>query len=428
MVDPVAELAFRCPAAAGGDGIDHVLSARGEIDHMELPQSGDDNPFVRFRRLLLPYRIGRSQGMDDDAWLSLVGALDEALIGVDGKGFRMTPFLRQPLLGLGVWAKDETGNVAGSHKGRHLMGVMLYLLMLEHIEAPAAQGIRERRLAISSCGNAALAAAVVARAADWPLDVYIPENPSEPVVQRLEELGAVLHRCARPEGQRGDPCVAAFRDAVEAGSLPFSVQGSENGLVVDGAKTIIWEMAPALERGRTQLDAIFIQVGGGTLASACIQALEDAVRCGAMDQLPIIHTVQTEGTHPLQRAHARLVHRLRTPLPDAVALANGIADAAKSRADFMWPWETPVQSLAHGILDDETYDWLAVVEGMLKTGGQPIVVGERRLEEATTAARYRAGIPVSPTGAAGLAGLMEFADVAGGRIGQAAVLLTGVAR
>ena len=34
--------------------------------------------------------------------------------------------------------------------------------------------LRERRLAVASCGNAAVAAAVVAAAADWPIDVCIP--------------------------------------------------------------------------------------------------------------------------------------------------------------------------------------------------------------------------------------------------------------
>ena len=33
-------------------------------------------------------------------------------------------------------------------------------------------------------------------------------------------------------------------------------------------------------------------------------------------------------------------------------------------------------SVATGILDDETYDWRAVVEGMLPTRGQPLVVSE----------------------------------------------------
>ena len=98
--------------------------------------------------------------------MALVNRLDSAVAAVDGHGFRVTPFTRNgPLsaaLGLsdsgGVWVKDETGNVSGSHKARHLFGTLLEL----EIGGGAAAGTP---LAIASCGNAALAAAVVARAA-----------------------------------------------------------------------------------------------------------------------------------------------------------------------------------------------------------------------------------------------------------------------
>ena len=95
----------------------------------------------------------------------------------------------------------------------------------------------------------------------------------------------------------------------------------------------------------------------------------------------------------------------------------------------MWPWETKPQSIAHGILDDETYDWLAVVEAMLTTGGRPVVVGEEALARANALAVETTGIDVDPTGSAGLAGLIELR-----RRGvidpdaRAAVLFTGVRR
>ena len=73
----------------------------------------------------------------------------------------------------------------------------------------------------------------------------------------------------------------------------------------------------------------------------------------------------------------------------------------------MWPWEEEPHSIAHGILDDETYDWLAVVKGMLESGGHPIVVDEAGLAEAHALAQAATGINVDPTGAAGLAGLLH---------------------
>ena len=42
----------------------------------------------------------------------------------------------------------------------------------------------------------------------------------------------------------------------------------------------------------------------------------------------------------------------------------------------MWPWETEPRSMAHGILDDETYDWLPVVTAMADGNGAPVIATE----------------------------------------------------
>jgi threonine synthase len=92
----------------------------------------------------------------------------------------------------------------------------------------------------------------------------------------------------------------------------------------------------------------------------------------------------------------------------------------------MRPWAQQHASVATGILDDETYDWRAVVEGMLLTGGRPLVVSEDSLVEASRLAAARTGIPVDPTGSSGLAGLLELRR--SGQVGdhdRVAVLFTG---
>ena len=73
----------------------------------------------------------------------------------------------------------------------------------------------------------------------------------------------------------------------------------------------------------------------------------------------------------------------------------------------MWPWETPPSSVAHGILDDETYDWLAIVEGMLRTGGHPVFASEDTLATANRIVRDATGIDACVTGTSGLSGLMD---------------------
>jgi threonine synthase len=103
--------------------------------------------------------------------------------------------------------------------------------------------------------------------------------------------------------------------------------------------------------------------------------------------------------------------------------------AAAHRSAFMWPWEEVPHSIAEGILDDETYDWVAVLRGMVATGGTTVIADEQTLDEANRLARETTGIRVSHTGSAGLAGLLQLArDGVIGNASRVGVLFTGVQR
>jgi threonine synthase len=414
---------FRCPNAALGDDADHVLRRELDLSTLRFPEAGGEpNPYLRYRTLLHAYDAGAARGLSDDEFCSLVRELDESVAAVDGGGFRVTPFFRSAelsdALGLsdsgGVWVKDETGNVSGSHKARHLFDVLIQLEVVERLGL--ADPRRRPELAIASCGNAALAAAVVAAAGGRALRVFVPADADPLVLVRLEELEARVIVCHR-DGRPGDPAYRRLLRALDDGALPFTCQGNLNGLAVEGGETLAWEIVSA----GIPLDRLVVQVGGGALASSCIHGLREGLELGALAAMPRIDTVQTEGAWPLRRAF------------DAVA-ARGEAEpalrfASHHRSAFMWPWEEEPQSVAHGILDDETYDWLAVVEGMLATGGRPLVVGEDVLERANALARGSTGIAVDHTGSAGLAGLLALREA--GEIAddeRIAVLFTGVVR
>jgi threonine synthase len=275
---------------------------------------------------------------------------------------------------------------------------------------PAGERVRMRRLAIASCGNAALAAAVIARAADWPLDVFIPPSASPTVVRRLRELGASITVCERRPGEAGDPCYLRFAEAVGAGAIPFGVQGTANGLAVEGARTLAFEMAEWLRDARAHPGSLFVQVGGGALASALAQGFAIAVEKGVLPRLPRLVAVQTQACAPLERAWR---------------LAGGVSlpEAAHRRSRFMWPWEKAPSSVADGILDDETYDWWAIVAGMRESGGRPVVVGEETLRRARELVHAHAGVSASATGTSGFAGVIASAPE-----GDVTVVLSGVER
>ena len=66
---------------------------------------------------------------------------------------------------------------------------------------------------------------------------------------------------------------------------------------------------------------------------------------------------------------------------------------------------------------------------MLATDGSPVLVSDETVVEAEAMAHVTTGIPVDPTGAAGLAGLLEL--MRGGEVGRderVAVLFTGSKR
>ena len=213
--------------------------------------------------------------------------------------------------------------------------------------------------------------------------------------------------CDREPGVAGDPTYLRLLEAIAEGALPFTCQGNLNAFAVEGGETLGLEMAAAVGQpgGPARIDRVVIQVGGGALASSVIAGFGNAGAAGMTIDQPRFDTVQTRGAFPLARAYERVAARVTS----GETIESALAFAAHHRPDFMWPWEEPPHSIAHGILDDETYDWLAVVAGMLATGGTPLVVDEATLLAANDLARASTGIDVDHTGSAGLAGLLHLA-------------------
>jgi threonine synthase len=359
-----------------------------------------DNPFVRYRERLDSHAAALAGGMSDDQFVDLVEKLDAAVAAVDGHGFVITPTLAMPELasaagldGVELMVKIEVDNVGGSHKARHLMGVAIQMLVDEALGAAPGGP-----LAIASCGNAALGASVIARALDRPLQVFVPTWADPPVIDRLTALGADLRVCARQPGEAGDPCYLRFGEAVVAGARPFSVQGVDTPTTFDGGRTLGWELADQVDG----LDALYVQVGGGALATAT------SLGVGPVPLFP----VKAEGCAPLRRAW------------DLLAPDFDLDAAAANPEAYMWPWEDEPSSAATGILDDVTYDWLPLIARTRATGGEPIVASEATILRAHELAKAT-GIAVSATGSAGLAGPLTSPPEPGRRI---AVLFTGVER
>ncbi|MDG1845945.1 MAG: pyridoxal-phosphate dependent enzyme [Acidimicrobiales bacterium] len=354
------------------------------------PEDKEQNPFIKWRKLLWSWHRATKSGWSDKNYVDLVNEIDKGIATIDGFGFQITP--------VGVWDKalhslpnkcfwkNETINVAGSHKARHLMGLLL------HLAVDAVDG--GRRLAISSCGNAALGAATIARAVSRPIDVFIPSWANPKIVQKLEALDATIHVCERKSAERGDPCMNRFQEAVEIGALPFGVQATKNIYALDGGRTIGWELAEQL--ANEPVDCLFVQVGGGALLTSCTIGLLEAQKFGILPEVPSVWAVQTEGCAPFDRAW----RKVSKSDPVQATLDYAVENAAS----LMFPWEEP-QSSATGILDDVTYDWLGVMKSLLLTKGESIVVSEQHILHAHEIVTGL-GIDAEPTGSASFAGVL----------------------
>ena len=411
---------WRCPYETGDRHHVLVIENDERIDGSTALFLDDPNPFVRYLDRLAAYRFGRALGLADENVVDIVRDLDDRIASVDGTGFRVTSLevstdLASALGFAGrVWVKNETPNVAGSHKARHLFSILLHLVILERTGRAPWTGTSRPSLAISSCGNAAIAASTLAAAAEWPIDVFIPEWAGGMVVDTLDRLGARVHRCPRrTDDPPGDPTVLRFRDAVSSGAIPFSVQGPENALCLDGGRTIGWEIAERLlAAGTSSLDAVYAQVGGGAFAASLSRGMGE----GGVSA-PLV-AVQTEGCAPLARAWERQREERVTA-----------RELAADWTHFMWPWENEPVSVADGILDDETYDWVVDLREVERTSGRVVVAPEPVVKRVAQLVPSSTGIDASPTGTAGVAGLLL--DIEAGRLTEAhdvLVVLSGVRR
>jgi threonine synthase len=227
-----------------------------------------------------------------------------------------------------------------------------------------------------------------------------------------------------------------------------------------------------LAEQRATLSAIVVQVGGGALARAVAQALEEGQQLGILQALPRIHVCQPEGGFPFVWAYLLVLldiarqGKLTFDLSydrtkDPVTQLNNLVGFCRTRRDqvrnlvefvrtrfnspavrgvldrlpekpvrYMWPWDgaTPC-SLAHGILDDVTYDWYYLLLAVLKSGGTAEILQEDVIRRAHRLAHERVGICTCATGSAGLAGLMQLQEAGFIQPGQnVGLLFTGIDR
>lgn len=403
----------------------------------------EKNPFYCFRHFLGSYYLFES----DQTYKEFLHEINQSLQSFDVP-FHLTPFkLEQTLskiFGHELYVKNETGNVSGSHKARHLMGTLLYTEAL----CRQKKQLKKPQLAIYSCGNAALAAATVAKAAGYQLTAFVPPTVHPTIAEKLHSFDTVVHKVGRDETSigTGDPTYQVFLEYVtKKGFIPFSCSGTDNWSNIDGGETLGLELAVQAKEQKVEFDAILIQVGGGALAHSVMNAFDTLYQIGYLTKLPQFFVIQTSGAFPLVRAYVIALNKLAKifKIPFKVAYmktepkksintvyhcmrnfnaADLVTTVKKNflapevqetltymlwhKEKYMWPWDGDIpQSVAEGILDDVTYDWHTIISTLFKTGGIPVIATEEELATARKLVHSTTSVHPSVTGTSGLAGM-----------------------
>lgn len=273
------------------------------------------------------------------------------------------PALAQALGLSDLYFKREDLHPYGSHKGRSIPVMMDY-----YVEAG------DRRFAISSSGNAALAAALHAKqlnsgggnplaSAPIELDVFVGNNIA---AKKLEKLHALADEHIRILSKERP--LQALTAAAHEGAR--SLRQSTDDIALIGYKTLAEELAH--DAHIRDLAAIYIGTSSGTTAQALAQYFLSS------KQQVQVHIVQTSACHPIA---------------DAFETYDGAAE----------------KSLADAIVDRTAQRKPALVPLIEKTGGRGWFATNEDIRTALGLAKEHALLDISANSALSVVGAMQAA-------------------
>jgi threonine dehydratase len=210
------------------------------------------------------------------------------------------------LLGATTYLKLDNLQATGSFKER---GACNRLLHLSHDE-------KRRGVICASAGNHAQGVAYHARALGIPVTVVMPKYAPLVKISNTRGFGANVIL----SGESFDDARCQAMEAAKRDGLVY-IPGFDDPLIIAGAGTMgleILEDVPAV-------DAIFVPVGGGGLASGIIAAVKP--------QRPEVDIYALESTHA-PTLHASLAAGVVTHTPTRPSLADGLAVAEIGKLCF----------------------------------------------------------------------------------------------
>ncbi|MDH5234351.1 MAG: threonine synthase [Gemmatimonadota bacterium] len=281
-------------------------------------------------------------------------------------GEGMTPMIELPHLAkaIGVrrlWVKDEGINPTASFKAR---GLMMAVTRAKALKLPG--------VCVPTAGNAGIALAAYAAAAQMPCRIYAPETTPPPIIGSIRAFGAQLELV---QGHIGDAGKATMAFAKESGF--FNVATLREPYRVEGMKTMGYEVAEQL--GWRLPDAIVYPTGGGEGTVGIWKAMGEMLDWGwlpAGTKKPKMYIAQAAGCAPLVRAF-------------------------KAGEEKATPWENPVTH-ASGLRVPGPLGDRLTLRALRASGGGAEDVTEEAIRSGTLLLASKSGIDAAPEGGAAL--------------------------
>ncbi len=310
--------------------------------------------------------------------------LDAAFLS---KEFRQTPLIELPdlarLTGVGrVFVKVEAERRLGNFKS--LGGMFAGLRALaRHAGAATLAELYARRAALprlicASDGNHGLAVAAAAARAGTKASIYLPADVARSRTLRIQAYGGDVVRVA---GTYDDAVDAAAAAAANGDGLLIPDTGNEPddavvNDVMSGYGLVARELvAQFRDEVRDRPSHLFVQAGVGGLAAAMAEGLQNLLQAPRKFLVVEPESAACVARALIEGRPVRIAGDLRTC---AEMLSCGLASAAALRT-------------------------------LQRHHAQSVLVGEDRLHAAVAALREAGGPDTTPSGAAGLAGLLHAA-------------------
>ena len=271
-----------------------------------------------------------------------------------------------------LWLKDETRNPTGSFKDRGMS-----------VSVSVAKEFGFTKLTTASSGNAAAALAAYAAKAGMEVYAFVIEQAGYGKIAQLLFYGAKVFK-VRGLGEE-DPTVKLMRLTHEKyGFYPSPSFGPFNPYQIEGPKTISYEIVEQLSWGLPEW--VFVPVGAASLLTGVWKGFRDYRELGLVAEIPKLVAVQSSGNPPFVRAF-------------------------KEGQDpyHIKPWKKP-QTIAWGLEDPYPWDGDGGIQALRDSGGDAEEVSDSLILKAMRYLAIYEGVFAEPSGAAGLAGLIQAID------------------